>query len=307
MPNYKYLMIGAGMTADSAVHGIREVDAQGSVGLIGSDPHPPYTRPYLSKGLWKDKPLESVWRGTESQAATLHLGRTVKTLNLHNKSAVDDQGTVYTFDKLLLATGGTPRRLPFGDDHIIYFRTLDDYQRLRALAQPGSVRRFAVIGGGFIGSEIAAALKMNGQDVVMIFPAKTIGARQFPRDLSQFLNHYYQQKGVEILAGEEVTGLEARGDRYALHTRNRQEIVVDGVVAGLGILPNVALAQSAGLQVENGIVVDEFTRASHPDVYAAGDVAAFYNPSLGTRIRVEHEDNANTMGRLAGRNMAGHP
>jgi 3-phenylpropionate/trans-cinnamate dioxygenase ferredoxin reductase component len=305
MPHYKYLMIGAGMTADAAVHGIREVDSQGSIGLIGTDPHPPYTRPYLSKGLWKDKPLESVWRGTESQGVQLHLGRTVQTLDLRNKSVADDQGTVYTYDKLLLATGGVPRRLPFGEEQIIYFRTLDDYQRLRALTQHVPARRFAVIGGGFIGSEIAAALKMNGQDVVMIFPAETIGEHQFPQDLGQFLNHYYQEKGVEILAGEEVTGLETRGERYALQTHNGQEILVDGVVAGIGILPNVALANAAGLKAENGIMVDEFARTSDPDVYAAGDVATFYNPALGVRIRVEHEDNANTMGRLAGRNMAG--
>jgi 3-phenylpropionate/trans-cinnamate dioxygenase ferredoxin reductase subunit len=162
-----------------------------------------------------------------------------------------------------------------------------------------------VIGGGFIGSEIAAALAMNGKEVVMIFPGKDIGDRVFPPPLAQFVSNFYKQKGVEVLAGEEIVGLETRGNQHVLKTSTLREIVVDGVVAGVGIEPNVELAQSAGLEVENGIVVDESLHTSHPDIYAAGDVAAFYNPALGKRIRVEHEDNANAMGRLAGRNMAG--
>src|SRR5436309_6643066 len=121
MPNYRYLIVGAGMTADAAVHGIREVDSSGSIGLIGGETHPPYDRPPLSKGLWKGKPFESIWRPTEPRGLTLHLGRTVRTLDPPRKQITDDQGTFYAYDKLLLATGGTPRRLPFGGDRIIYF------------------------------------------------------------------------------------------------------------------------------------------------------------------------------------------
>ena len=303
MADYRYLIVGGGMTADAAVRGIREIDNDGSIGLIGVEPDPPYNRPPLSKGLWKGKSLEGIWRGTEEFQVALHLGREAQVLDAQRKRLTDDQGTIYTFDKLLLATGGTPRRLPFGDDHIIYFRTLQDYQRLRALTQQG--QRFGVIGGGFIGSEVAAALAMNDKDVVMAFPEEGIGARIFPADLAHFLNDFYRQKGVEVLAGELISGLEARGDRIALKTKSAQEILVDGVVAGIGIQPNIELARAAGLAVENGIVVDEFLRTSHRDIYAAGDVAAFYNPALETRLRVEHEDNANTMGQMAGRNMAG--
>jgi 3-phenylpropionate/trans-cinnamate dioxygenase ferredoxin reductase component len=156
---------------------------------------------------------------------------------------------------------------------------------------------------GFIGSEIAAALALNGKEVVMIFPGKDIGDRVFPRALAQSVSNFYKHKGVELLAGEKIIGLEARGNQRVLKTSTNREIVVDGVVAGVGIEPNVELAQSVGLKMENGIVVDEFLRTSHPDIHAAGDVAAFYNPALGKRIRVEHEDNANSMGRLAGRNI----
>jgi NADPH-dependent 2,4-dienoyl-CoA reductase/sulfur reductase-like enzyme len=303
MFHYPYLIIGGGMTAAAAIQGIREVDPSGAIGLIADEPHMPYQRPPLSKALWKGKPPERVWIAMESQGTEFHLGRTAEALDAQGKRVVDDQGTVYTFDRLLLAMGGTPRRLPWCGDEVIYYRTLDDYQRLRALTEQG--QRFAVIGGGFIGSELAAALAMNGKDVVMLFPAAGIGDHVFGSELSAFLNEYYRQHGVEVLAGETAEDLERRGERIVLQTAGGQELLVDGVVAGIGIAPNIALAQAAGLVVDNGIVVDALLRTSHPDIYAAGDVANFTNPALAKRIRVEHEDNANTMGRHAGRNMAG--
>jgi 3-phenylpropionate/trans-cinnamate dioxygenase ferredoxin reductase subunit len=146
---------------------------------------------------------------------------------------------------------------------------------------------------------------MNGKKVVMIFPGKDIGERLFPRALSQFVSSVYQEKGVELLAGEKVVAFKTRGDQHVLKTGANREIVVDAVVAGIGLELNIELAQSAGLKTGNGIVVNEFLRTSHPDIYAAGDVAEVYNPLLEKRMRVEHEDNANSMGRMAGRNMAG--
>jgi len=305
MPHYRWLIVGAGMTGDSAVKGIREVDATNPIGLIGAEPSPPYDRPPLSKGLWKDQQLEKIWRDTPKQEVDLHLGRRVMQLDKTGKSVVDDRGTVFTFDKLLVATGGTPRHLPFDTtgNRIIYYRTVEDYRRLRALAATG--QRFAVIGGGFIGSEIAAALSLNGKHVVMLFPEAGIGARVFPASLATMLNAYYREKGVEVLAGETVSDLRMRGDQTILTTQGGREITADGIVAGLGIQPNDELASAAGLPTDNGILVDEFLHAGHPDIYAAGDVARFFNPALGMRLRVEHEDNANTMGHAAGRNMTG--
>jgi len=304
MQHYNYLIVGGGMTTDAAIQGIRELDADGTIGLIGAEPDPPYNRPPLTKGLWKGKPFDSIWRHTESRNVDFHLGRRAMTINVLRQEITDDKDEVYGFDKLLLATGGQPRRLPFDDDgQIIYFRTLADYRSLRALTE--KYDRFAVIGGGFIGSEIAAALAMNGKEVVLLFPGNGIGGRLFPHDLSMFLNDFYRQKGVDVLPGESVAGFEKRGKQFVLATARKLEIVVDAVVAGIGIRPDVELARQAGLTMGNGIVVDELLLTSHADIYAAGDVAEFYNPALSERVRVEHEDNANVMGKQAGRNMVG--
>src|SRR4051812_9940945 len=305
MPDYKYLIVGGGMSADAAASGIREVDSTGSIGIVSAETEKPYNRPPLTKALWKGEPLESIWRGTEKKGVEFHLGRQVKSLDAQQKRAVDDQQIAYKFDKLLLATGGTPRRLPFGDDGVIYYRTLGDYRRLRALT--AQHKRFAVIGNGFIGAEIAAALATNAKEVVMIFPADGICHRVFPRELSQFVTNYYREKGVELLAHESAIALEERQGQYCLKLASGREVLVSGIIAGIGIQPNVELAEAAGLKVENGVVVNQFLQTTQSDIYAAGDMARFFNPALGKEIRVEHEDNANTMGGVAGRNMAGKP
>jgi NADPH-dependent 2,4-dienoyl-CoA reductase/sulfur reductase-like enzyme len=303
MASYKYLIVGAGMTADAAVRGIRELDVDGAIGLIGSDHNPPYNRPPLTKGLWKGKSLDSIWRGTQQFSADLHLGRTVRSIDPGKRVVRDDQGTEYRYETLLLATGGTPRKLSFGAGDIIYYRTLDDYHHLRDLSS--QYEHFGVIGGGFIGSEIAAALAMNGKKVSMLFPDTGIGANIYPKEISDHLNSFFRQKGVEVLPGSKVQDLRKAGNRYNLITVDDDTIQVDGVIAGIGIQPNMELAQSAGIKVGNGIVVDESLHTSQPDIFAAGDVAEFVNPILGKLMRIEHEDNANTMGKQAGRNMAG--
>jgi len=303
MNSYKYLIIGTGMTADAAVRGIRELDATGSIGLIGIETDPPYNRPPLSKGLWKGKSIDGIWRKTEKLQVTLHLGRKVVSLKAEEHIVQDERGDSYSGDQILLATGGSPRRLPFGGDDILYYRSVVDYKRLFEMTTRNTT--FAVIGGSFVGSEIAAALAMNGKKVTLLFPEAGICARTLPLDLSLFLNDYYAKKGVEVLPGEYLRDIQPREGRLFLNTQGGREIVCEGVVAGIGIQPNVELARSAGLKIGNGISVDEHLVTSHASIYAAGDVAEFYNPALKRRMRVEHEDNANAMGRQAGRNMAG--
>ena len=290
------------MTAHAAVQGIREVDAQSSIGLFSIEKVPPYSRPPLSKGLWKGKPLEKIWLKSLDERVDLFLGQRITAIDPQNKEVWDEQGEVYNYDKLLLTTGSKLRRLPYADGRILYFRTLDDYHKLHDLTGHG--KQFVVIGGGFIGSELAAALAMNAERVTFVFPDQGIGTRIFPQDLSLFLNNYYRQKGIEVQSGIGLTGVEERGEHLLVKTDQGSTIQADHVVAGIGALPNIDLAEAANLKLDNGITVDEYLRTSQPDIYAAGDVASFYNPALGTRMRVVHEDNALTMGKIVGKNMA---
>jgi NADPH-dependent 2,4-dienoyl-CoA reductase/sulfur reductase-like enzyme len=146
---------------------------------------------------------------------------------------------------------------------------------------------------------------MNGKQVTMLFPEDGVAARIFPADVVEFLNGYYRDKGVEVMAGQEVRGVEGRGTDLTVVTASGRRIAANGVIAGIGVVPNVELAQAAGLEVDNGVVVNGSLQTSHTNIYAAGDVASFYDEALGTRRRVEHEDAANSMGKAAGRAMAG--
>ncbi len=304
MRSYRYLIVGGGMTADAACKGIREHDADGSIGLVGEEAHAPYKRPPLSKALWKGDPESSIWRGTDELDVDLGLGRTIVSLDPAERRATDDQDEAYSYERLLLATGGRPRRLPNGDGDVIYFRTLDDYRQLRERAEQAG--RFVVIGGGFIGSEIAAALAMNGQRVALVFPDPGIGARIFPAELSAYVTDHYRSHDVEVLAGASVTGVERGAGGLLVTTAGGRTLEADTVVAGLGIEPRTDLAAAAGLPVADGIEVDEYGRAGgRDDVFAAGDVARFPVPALGMHTRVEHEDHANSHGRHVGANMAG--
>jgi 3-phenylpropionate/trans-cinnamate dioxygenase ferredoxin reductase component len=308
VPDYKYLIVGGGMAAASAITGIREVDDAGSIGVITAEAHPPYNRPPLSKLIWRGKPLRSIWRKANSATVTFHQGRTARTLNPRSKQVVDDEGAVYRFDKLLLATGSTPRRLPFGGDDVIYYRTLDDYERVRQLAATGNT--FVIIGAGFIGSEMAAALAMNGKRVTLVFPDDAVGSRLYPAGLASSVSALLQAKGVEVVPRVRAIGCGSHDGKQILTVRDidsgsERTIIADGVIAGIGVEPNVELARSAGLEVSDGIRVDASLRTSHPDIFAAGDVASIYNGALETWRRVEHADNANSTGGYAGVAMAG--
>jgi NADPH-dependent 2,4-dienoyl-CoA reductase/sulfur reductase-like enzyme len=304
VPDYRYLIVGGGMTGDAACKGIRSVDPDGSIGLVGDEPDPPYARPPLSKGLWLGKDESTIWRGTEEQGVDMHLGREVVSLDLDARTTTDDRGDTYGYEKLLLATGGRPRTIPGAPDEVVHYRTLADYHALRSHA--GEDSRVVVVGGGFIGSEVAAALTQNGAAVTMVFPEEAIGSRLFPRDLALSVSDYYRGKGVEVVAGELVAGVDRDGDRLRVTTKGGAAHDADVVVAGLGIVPRVELAVASGLPADNGIPVDDRGRVAGSDeVFAAGDVARFPARDLGQDLRVEHEDHAKSHGHQVGRNMAG--
>lgn len=297
----RYLIVGGGVTGDAACRGILEVDPDpAAITLVAAEEDPPYTRPPLTKTLWKGDAESTVFQRTADLGVDQRLGRRVVALDLDAQTATDDRGESYRYERLLLATGGRPRRLPFGGDGVIYFRTLDDYRRLRAVADKGG--RVVVIGGGFVGSEIAAALALNACPVTIVFPESGICARVYPPALSSELVGYYRELGVQVLPGRSVTGVES--GRVLLD--DGQVLEANAIVAGLGIEPNVELAAQAGLPATGGIAVDALGRAGgRDDVFAAGDVARFPYAALGAEMRVEHVDHARRHGRQVGRNMAG--
>ncbi len=309
MRQTRYLIVGGGLTADGAARGIREVDADGEIVLVTAEDHPPYARPPLSKALWKGDDESTIWCGTPELAVDVQAGRRIVSLDLDGRRATDDRGETYGYERLLLATGGRPRRLGLTDgesvdDEIVYFRTLDDYRRLRTIADRNAPA--LVVGGGFIGSEIAAALAMNGCTVTMVFPGTGICSRIFPEKLSTFVTEYYRDRGVEVIPGASATSVEQRAGTMRVSMGEERVHEVDVVVAGIGIEPRTDLAAAAGLPVDDGIVVDDRGRAGgRDDVFAAGDVARFPAAPDGTPTRVEHEDHAKTHGRVVGRNMAG--
>ena len=256
MPDFTYLLIGGGMAADAAARGIRELDRDGDIGVLSEEPDPPYARPPLSKGLWRGEPLESVWKDTASLGVTLLLGKRAVRIEPAARQVVDQRGATYGWHKLLIASGGRVRKLVAAQasDRLIYFRTVADYRRLRELAGKG--KRAVVIGGGFIGSEVAAALALAECKVTMVISGAGIGANVFPLDLVRFLNGYYEERGVTLLVNQSAIGIRKTGRRHAVAVLGGADVPADAVVAGLGIQPNTGLAEQAGLMVDNGIVVE---------------------------------------------------
>ena len=299
MNTTQYLIVGGGMTGDAAAKGIRERDADGSITLVGAETDAPYARPPLTKGLWLGADEAKIWRNTADAGVDLRLGRRIVTLDLDAHGATDDRGEDYEWERLLIATGGRPRTLA-GAEGGLYYRTLAGYRTLRAETDEGS--HVIVVGGGFIGSELAASLTAAGRRVTMIVPESGLAARVLPEPLSRFVAGYYREKGVEVLTDETV----AAANSGSVTTGSGRTIEGDAVVAGLGIEPSIELAEAVGLRLDDGIVVDEYGRVpGHSDVFAAGDVASFPAAALGRRLRVEHEDHAKTHGKTVGANMAG--
>ncbi|MFX1478719.1 MAG: NAD(P)/FAD-dependent oxidoreductase, partial [Promethearchaeota archaeon] len=300
-------MIGGGMTADAAIQGIREIDSEGTIGLIGNEEDPPYARPPLTKTLWTgEEELEDIDLETSDKNVEMHLNQTVIKIDPANKKVYDSDINEYTYQKLLIATGGTPKRLPnIEEPGIIYYRTLSDYKKLRDIVDKSNT--FGVIGGGFIGSEIAAGIKMYKPDskVSMIFPENGIGGLLFPEKLSEYLNAYYQENGVEIFSGELVAKITKDKNEYLVETKSGKMFKFDALIAGLGINPTIEFLKETAIKVDDGIIVNEFLQTNIPDVYAAGDVARYHTTLLNRTLRVEHEDNALNMGEIVGQNMAG--
>lgn len=242
----------------------------------------------------------------DKHAVTLALGARVARLDPAAKTLTTNNGETYGYGKLLLATGCKARTLtiPGGDlDGICYFRSLDDYLRTREVAAEG--KSAVVVGGGFIGSELAAALNINKLNVTMIFPGELLCDRVLPDYLGRAVQRRYVEKSVSILASDKPVSFSKNGSKFITRTEKGATIESDIVIVGVGVIPERELARSGGLEVGNGIVVDEYLETSKPDIYAAGDNVFFPYRVLGQQMRIEHWDHALTQGKWAGRNMAG--
>lgn len=308
---YDYLIVGGGLTGASAVEGIRELDGTGSILLAGEENDLPYDRPPLSKKLWFGKiKVKDIFlhdrKFYDTHAVTLALGTTMARIDPGKKTITNTENETFGYRKLLLATGCKARTLtiPGGDlDGICYFRNLGDYLRIKRVAAEGQTA--VVVGGGFIGSELVAALSINKLNVTMIFPGTLLCDRVFPDYLGRAVQRRYVEKGVRVLASDKPVSFSKSGDRFITRTEKGETIESDLVIVGVGVTPEIELAKSGGLETGNGIVVNEYLESSRKDIYAAGDNAFFPCQALGQSIRMEHWDNALNQGKWAGRNMAG--
>jgi len=311
VPDYRYVIVGGGLAAASAVEGIRSRDRDGSILILSRENFPPYHRPPLSKDLWFGKrtvdelPVHADAFYAERRV-TIELRREVVELDPENRCVWDDRGMKHGYEKLLLATGGRPRRLAVDGanrEGIHYFRALEDFLALRD--RIASQRHVLVVGGGFIATEMAAALRHAGQQVTFLYPHDHPMHRLLPREVGQAVADLYRERGIETVSNQTIVAFEAEGGLLVARTPSGDAVTTQTVVVGAGIEPHVDLAEGAGLEIGNGIEVDHHARTSSPDVYAAGDVAEFPYLALGRTARVEHWDHAIHHGRLAGANMAG--
>jgi len=306
-----YLIVGAGLAGHFAVRGIRERDADGRIVIIGDEPELPYTRPHLSKAyLMGTRPKEKVIIKPasfyEENKAEVWTSRKVTAVDPANKTVTLDDGAPIGFDKLLLATGSEARRLKIdgsGLRGIYYLRRLADSDAIRA-AKDAS-KRAVIVGGGFIGAEVASAFAQAGVDTTLILSDNVLLKRQVGQEAGQFLLDYYRGKGVKVELEKKATAFTGDGQVTAVRTADGGEYPADTVVAGVGAATRTELAAAAGLTLDNGVVVDEHLRTSAPDIYAAGDIAFYFDARYGRRLRLEHWDNAVQQGKHAGLNMAG--
>jgi 3-phenylpropionate/trans-cinnamate dioxygenase ferredoxin reductase component len=247
MKSYKYMIVGGGMTGSAAVMGIRKNDPDGSIAMFTKEPFGPYNRPPLTKGLWDGKDIESIMRPMDQHQVDIFLETPIDEISPDQKQIRTAAGETFGYEKLLIATGGDPIQIPGSPEGVIAYRTRSDFHKVEKLVKEKD--HFGIIGGGFIGSELAAALVKNKKQVTMIFPEAGICGELFPEDLSDFLVHYYQEKGVKVLKEQLVDTINKDGDQFKVQYHNIEDHQVadapfDVVIVGIGIKPNTALGVS---------------------------------------------------------------
>jgi 3-phenylpropionate/trans-cinnamate dioxygenase ferredoxin reductase component len=313
MTDTTFIIVGASLAGAKAAEELRDRGFDGRVILVGSEPERPYERPPLTKDYVRgeserDKTYVHDRDFYERHRIELRSGLTATSIDpAHSKLTLED-GSELEYDRLLLTTGAQPRRISVpgaGLDGVHYLRTLGDSEVLRQRLDGGG--RVAVVGAGWIGSELAASARQRGLEVSLIDPLELPNERIFGPEIGAFYRDVHAQQGVELLLGDGVQSFEGEGAVTRVKTTNGKTVECDFAVVGIGVEPRVGLARDAGLEVGDGIVVDEHLRSSAPNVFAAGDVAAAWHPFYQRRIRVEHWANALNQGPAAARAMLDDP
>jgi 3-phenylpropionate/trans-cinnamate dioxygenase ferredoxin reductase component len=304
------MIVGGGLAAGKAVEALRAGGFDGRVVLVAQEQHLPYERPPLSKGyLLGTQALDSAlvhpatWYDEHDIALLLGSPATAVDVDAHTVTVADE---VLGYDRLLIATGAKVRRLPGLDESdapMSYLRTLEDSERIKTSLLPG--RRVTVIGGGWIGLEVAAAARAAGCDVTVLEALGMPLVRVLGPEVARVFADLHRSHGVDLRTNVSVSSVDSDAGEAVVRLDDGSSVAADLVVVGVGVSPNAELAEAAGLDTDNGVVVDELLRTSHPDVFAAGDVANAYHPKLGRHLRVEHWDNAIEQGLTAARNMIG--
>lgn len=313
-------IVGAGHAGGELAFALRQQGWGGAISIVGDEAHPPYQRPPLSKAYLKGEvaaPSLYLRQPAAYQKADigLILSRRVERIGRAGKKLVFDDGREVTYSKLALATGGRARRMTLTDapraertSNFHYLRNIDDVTAIRSRFEAG--RRLVVIGGGYVGLEVAASAIACGVQVTVLEALPRVLARVTAPEMSAFYEQMHRDAGVDVRTNVEVTGLEFTADGSlvtGVHVTGGAMLPADFVVVGIGLLPNTELAQAAGLSVDNGIVVDEYAVTSDPDIVAAGDCTSHPSAFCGRRIRLESVPNAVEQARIAAATLAGKP
>jgi 3-phenylpropionate/trans-cinnamate dioxygenase ferredoxin reductase subunit len=301
--------VGAGQAAAVAARTLRRRGFDGRIILVGDEALPPYQRPPLSKEYLTGEQeggdlvvLGENWCAEHD--VDLRLGVAAERIDTAARSVHLADGTRIRADKVLLATGAAPRRLPgVNGERTVYLRNLDDAARLRARLQPGA--KLVIIGAGFIGSEVASAARAQGVDVVVLEQGETPLSRVIGSDIGAVCARIMRDAGVKLYTGEAVTAVDETASGIVVRTGGGLRVEGDALVVAVGAHPNTELAAASGLAVDNGVLVDEYCRTDVEGIYAVGDVANQHHPLFGRLLRVEHFDNASKQAMTAAKNMLG--
>jgi 3-phenylpropionate/trans-cinnamate dioxygenase ferredoxin reductase subunit len=304
------VIIGAGQAAGQAAASLRQGKYEGSITILGDETQPPYQRPplskqYLSGELGMDRVLVRPEKFYVDQNISLHTGTRVESIDTSAKSVTTNSGDSYEYDKLLIATGSRPRILTIpGSDlaGIHYLRTIDDVDGIRAAMK--TAKKICIVGGGYIGLEVAAVAVTSGLEVTVLEMEERILQRVTTPEMSEYYHELHAGRGVNIMVSTGVSGFEGDGEVSTVLCGD-EKIDADLVIVGIGIIPNIELAEAAGLECNNGITVDDHCRTSDPDIYAAGDCTNHPNPIMGRRLRLESVPNAMEQARVSASNMLG--